>query len=136
MRGLCAALLLASGCAKDTLEHMRKAKEKGTLHVRYDGIDRLDGIGDCYKIVRTPYDSAEGLEKENLNELTIWIDQRTLMQVRSVLKNTDAQERINWYEAPRFERSPATSTFVSRTTSWIMSISCGVYFDALSRGRD
>lgn len=76
--------------AKDTVDTMREAAKKNTLHVSYQGIERPKELGNrlCYKFIRTPYDSPEGLAKENLNELTIYIDMQTRLQVGSVLKDT------------------------------------------------
>src|SRR5262249_30219532 len=74
--------------AKDTLIHMKAAQEKGTLHVAYLGVERPEVLGNrrCYKFVRTPYYPPEG---DGVNELIIYIDQATLMQVGSVLKDSD-----------------------------------------------
>ena len=79
--------------AKDTVDTMREAAKKNTLHVSYKGIERPKELGHrlCYKFVRTPYDSPEGLAKENLNELTIYIDMQTRLQVGSVLKDTNGK---------------------------------------------
>ena len=79
--------------AKDTVEYMAKAKAAGKLHVKYLGLERAKEVGNrlCYKFVRTPYDAPEGLAKENLNELTIYIDAQTRLQVGSVLKDTNGK---------------------------------------------
>ena len=79
--------------AKDTVEYMAKAKQKGTLHIKYLGIERAKEVGNrfCYKFVRTPYETPEGLASEKLNELTIYIDTQTRLQVGSVLKDTDGK---------------------------------------------
>lgn len=85
--------------AKDTVEHMRRAQEEGRLHVKYVGIERFLELGNrlCYKFVRTPYDPPEGLAKENLNELTIYIDAQTRLQVGSVLKDTEGKLIAEYY---------------------------------------
>lgn len=74
--------------AKDTLNHMRAADQKGTLHVRYEGIAKVKEAGNrlCYKLVRTPYHPPE---EDGCNELTIYIDRETLLQVGSVVKDSD-----------------------------------------------
>jgi hypothetical protein len=71
--------------AKDTLEAAKAAQKAGTLHLRYDGIETVEKAGNrlCYKLVRTPYDPPEA--KEGINELTIYIDRATLLQVGSIL---------------------------------------------------
>jgi hypothetical protein len=65
---------------------MRKAKERGELHVTYEDLYRVPELGDrvCYKLVRTPYDRPE---EDDLNELTIYIDRETWLQTGSVLKD-------------------------------------------------
>lgn len=73
--------------AKDTLDAIHKAKEAGTLHLKYHGIEMVEKAGNrlCYKLVRTPYEPPEA--KEKINELTIFIDRATLLQVGSILKD-------------------------------------------------
>jgi len=75
--------------AEDTLKAIKAAKAAGTLHLKYHGIETVEKAGNrlCYKLVRTPYDPPESGD-EQLNELTIYIDRATLMQVGSILKNT------------------------------------------------
>ncbi len=77
--------------AKSTLDAIHEAQGKDTLHLKYEGIHKLSQVGDrlCYKLVRTPYNPPE--EKEQLNELTIFIDQETLMQVGSILRDTEGK---------------------------------------------
>lgn len=77
--------------AKGTLQSIHEAQEKGTLHLRYDGIERVEKAGHrpCYKLVRWKYDPPE--EKEGLNELTIYIDQATLFQVGSILRDAKGE---------------------------------------------
>lgn len=77
--------------AKSTLTAIHEAQKKNALHLRYEGIQRVAQVGDrlCYKLVRTPYNPPE--EKEGINELTIFIDQETLMQVGSILKDTEGK---------------------------------------------
>src|SRR5207245_1578533 len=71
---------------KRTLANMRKAKERGKLHVTYEGRQKVPQLGDrvCYTFVRTPYDPPE---EEGVNELTIYIDEENWLQVGSVLKD-------------------------------------------------
>ncbi|MBI2804422.1 MAG: DUF1571 domain-containing protein [Planctomycetes bacterium] len=81
--------------AENTVNAMKKAQQIGTLSVRYEGIVPLSQVGErlCYKFVRSPYDPKDwetDLDKEEkLNELTIYIDREMLMQVGSVLKDTE-----------------------------------------------
>lgn len=71
---------------KRSVDSMRNAQARGTLHVKYDGIVTLHEIGDrpCYKFVRTPY---EPHEEEGLNELTLYVDTETWLQVGSTLRD-------------------------------------------------
>lgn len=72
--------------AKRTLASMRKAEEHGGLHLEYKGLVPVSQVGDrvCHMFVRKPY---VPLEEEGVNELTIFIDQETWLQVGSVLKD-------------------------------------------------
>ncbi|HZZ82485.1 MAG TPA: DUF1571 domain-containing protein [Gemmataceae bacterium] len=81
---------------ESTLASMKKAKEKGTLHVRYEGIEKLAKVGDrpCYKLVRTPYDPPE---EDNIMTLTIWIDCDLLMQVGSDLRDANGDLIAEYY---------------------------------------
>jgi Protein of unknown function (DUF1571) len=76
--------------AQDTLFSMRAAEKKGTLNVTYKGIERVKELGHrlCYHFVRTPYSPPE---EDNVNELTIYIDLETLLQVGSVLRDPDSK---------------------------------------------
>ena len=78
--------------AKDTLRSIHAAKEKGTLSLRYEGIEVVERAGNrlCYKLVRTPYNPPEN-GKEMLNELTVYIDRATLLQVGSILKDVNGE---------------------------------------------
>jgi Protein of unknown function (DUF1571) len=71
---------------KRTRAAMRIAEARGTLHVRYLGEFKLKEAGDrvCHKFIRTPYDP---LEEDALNELTIYIDRETWLQVGSILRD-------------------------------------------------
>lgn len=73
-----------------TLKPMLEARKRNALHVRYDGVFRVPETGDrlCYKLVRTPYDPPED---EGVNELIIYIDAETWLQVGSVLKDVQGQ---------------------------------------------
>jgi hypothetical protein len=82
--------------AKDTVEHMVIAQDKKMLHLKYLGKFKL-GERVCYKFVRSPYDTPEGLPGENLNELTIYVDAETRMQVRSILKDNDGNLIADYY---------------------------------------
>jgi hypothetical protein len=76
--------------ARSTMVAMRKAKERGELHVKYEGIVQVKEAGDrpCYKLVRTPYHPPED---DGCNELVIYIDKDTLLQVGSTLKDSDGK---------------------------------------------
>ncbi len=69
-----------------TLRAMLKAKERGALHVKYEGIFQVPEAGDrlCYKLVRTPY---EPVEDEGVFELTVYLDTENWLQVGSILKD-------------------------------------------------
>src|SRR5207244_1974354 len=65
---------------KDTVEKMQLAKDRGALHVKYLGKVQLDDMV-CFKFVRAPYNPPEGLPGEDLQELTLYIDEKTRLQV-------------------------------------------------------
>jgi hypothetical protein len=71
-----------------TVRSMHNAAARGTLHLRYEGQFKVEEVGDrvCYKFVRTPF---EPLEEDRLNELTLYIDVQTWLQVGSVLRDPD-----------------------------------------------
>ena len=73
-----------------TLNAMRKAQARGTLHVDYKGIFRVPETGDrlCYKLVRTPYEPPED---EGVNELTVYIDIDNWLQVGSILRDSEGK---------------------------------------------
>jgi hypothetical protein len=75
---------------KRSVVSMRKAQARGTLHLRYDGVVTLHEIGDrpCYKFVRTPYEPPE---ENGVNELTLFVDQETWLQVGSIVKDSNGQ---------------------------------------------
>ncbi|MBM4070719.1 MAG: DUF1571 domain-containing protein [Planctomycetes bacterium] len=79
-----------------SLKPMLEARKRNALHVRYDGLYRVPETGDrlCYKIVRTPYDPPED---EGVNELTIYIDTETWLQVGSVLKDARGELIAEYY---------------------------------------
>lgn len=70
-----------------TLEKMKQARARGELHVRYLGIEPVEKLGGlpCYKLIRTPY---VPLEDGGLNELTIYFDQKSWLQVGSILRDS------------------------------------------------
>src|SRR5205807_2321134 len=76
--------------AKQTIDAMLAARERNALHVRYLGTERLKQVGNrlCYKFIRTPYNPPEA---DNVNELTVYIDQETLLQVGSTLRDPDGE---------------------------------------------
>lgn len=78
-----------------SLASMKRAQERGTLHVKYEGIvpvEKLKGEK-CYKFVRTPYDPHE---EDGLNELTLYYDLDHWLQVGAVLKD-DKGELLGEY---------------------------------------
>jgi hypothetical protein len=77
--------------AKDTLDAIHAAQKAGTLSLTYHGIESVEKAGNrlCYKFVRTPYTPPEA--KEGINELTIFIDRATLLQVGSILKDVKGE---------------------------------------------
>jgi outer membrane lipoprotein-sorting protein len=79
-----------------TIRAMKAAEAKGTLHVKYEGIEALEKVGNrpCYKLVRTPYDPPE---EDNIMKLTIWIDVDTLMQVGSDLIDVEGNLIAEYY---------------------------------------
>jgi hypothetical protein len=73
-----------------SLASMKRAQERGTLHVKYEGlvpVERLAGQK-CYKIVRTPFDPHE---EDGLNELTLYYDTTHWLQVGAILKDAQGQ---------------------------------------------
>jgi hypothetical protein len=72
-----------------TLKPMLSAKSRNALHVHYEGVFQVPQTGNrlCYKIVRTPYDPPE--DKEGVNELTLYFDVESWLQVGSILKDSE-----------------------------------------------
>src|SRR5262249_11325839 len=73
-----------------TLASMQRAKERGKLHLKYEGlvpVERLKGQK-CHKFVRTPYDPHE---EDDLNELTLYYDTEHWLQVGAILKDAQGQ---------------------------------------------
>jgi hypothetical protein len=75
---------------KRTVAGMQAAQARGELHLTYHGLVKVEKAGDriCHKFVRTPY---VPLEEEGVNELTLYVDQETWLQVGSVLKDAKGQ---------------------------------------------
>jgi Protein of unknown function (DUF1571) len=73
-----------------SLASMKRAKERGTLHVKYEGIVPVEKLGGqkCHKFVRTPYDPHE---EDDLNELTLYYDTEHWLQVGAILKDVKGQ---------------------------------------------
>ena len=59
--------------------------------MKYEGIEKVAKAGDrlCYKLVRTPDEPPEAIE--GINELTIYIDRATLLQVGSIVKDAKGE---------------------------------------------
>jgi hypothetical protein len=97
---------------KRTVAAMRDAQERGELHVRYEGIYKVPELNNrpCYKFVRSPY---VPLEEEGVNELTLYIDQETCLQVGSVLKDGKGELLASYFFAdiqlnPTFKKDQFT----------------------------
>lgn len=69
-----------------TIASMKKAQARGALHLRYEGEVQDPRLGDvtCYKFVRKPY---VPFEEQNLNELIVFIEKETGLQVGSILND-------------------------------------------------
>lgn len=81
-----------------TVTAMRAAEERGALHIRYEGVYKVPELNNrpCYKFVRSPY---RPLEEEGVNELTIFIDQETCLQLGSVLKDANGELIASYFFA-------------------------------------
>lgn len=79
-----------------TLKPMIEARKRNALHVNYEGIFHVPETGNrrCYKLVRKPYDPPED---GGVNELTVYIDVDTWLQVGSVLKDAGGQLIAEYY---------------------------------------
>lgn len=75
---------------------MRKAQAEGKLFLEYRGLVQVPELGNrlSHKFVRTPYDPPE---EEGVNELTLYIDQETLLQTGSILKDAAGQVVAEYY---------------------------------------
>jgi uncharacterized protein DUF1571 len=82
--------------AVSTINAMKAAQARGTLHVSCEGIEAVAKLGDrpCYKLVRTPYDPPED---DNCYKLTIWIDCDTLLHVGSELIDVEGNLIAEYY---------------------------------------
>jgi hypothetical protein len=87
-----------------TVKAMRVAEARGTLHLRYVGEFKVKEVGDrvCYKFIRTPYDP---LEEDALNELTLYVDRETWMQIGSILRDPDGNLLAEYFFRD-IERNP------------------------------
>lgn len=72
---------------ESTLASMKRAKARGELHVRYEGVFKVAELDnrECYKLVRSPY---KPLEQDGLFEYTLYIDKELMLQTGSVLKDS------------------------------------------------
>jgi hypothetical protein len=70
------------------VDNMRRAEARGKLFVEYQGLVTLAEVGNrpCYKFVRKPYDPPE---EEGVNELVLFVDQETWLQVGSILRDRE-----------------------------------------------
>jgi hypothetical protein len=90
---------------KRSVVAMRAAQARGTLHLRYEGLVTLAEMGNrpCYKFERTPYEPPED---NGINDLVLYIDKETWLQVGSTLR--DAQgELIGEYFFRDIELNPS-----------------------------
>ncbi len=73
-----------------TIDGMLEARRNQALFVTYQGICRLPEAGHrpCYKFLRTPFVPPA---EEGLNELTLYIDTQTWLQVGSILRTADGK---------------------------------------------
>jgi uncharacterized protein DUF1571 len=73
-----------------TVQSMRDAQKRGDLHVRYEGLYKVPELNHraCHKLIRSPY---HPVEEEGVNELTLYIDQETGLQLGSVLKDVKGE---------------------------------------------
>ena len=60
------------------------------------GLERLPEAGDrlCYKFLRAPFEPPE---EDGLNELTVYIDTDTWLQVGSILRDTKNQTLAEYF---------------------------------------
>jgi hypothetical protein len=76
---------------KRTVAAMERARDHGTLHVRYEGKVNVEMLGGrpCYKFIRTPYEPPE--DHDRVYELTLYYDCENWLQVGSILRNPEGQ---------------------------------------------
>jgi hypothetical protein len=81
-----------------TVARLESAKARGVLHLRADGRVDLDGRP-CYKFIRDRYQPPEkdGLQKELIGNLTLYIDMKTWLQVGSILDDPDGTRVAEYY---------------------------------------
>lgn len=90
--------------ARNTLKSMYKARENGTLYLTYEGKVKVKEAGDrlCYKFIRAPQVPTE---EDDINELIIYVDAETQLQVGSVLLDSKG-ELIAQYFFRNIEPNP------------------------------
>lgn len=81
---------------RNTLRGMYQAREAGTLYVTYEGKVKVKEVGDrwCYKFIRAPHVPPVD---DGVNELIIYIDAATQLQVGSVLLDTEGKLIAEYY---------------------------------------
>jgi hypothetical protein len=84
-----------------TLAAWKKARQKNNLHVEYEGIHKVEELNDrrCYKF-HARYDKPSD---DVVTELTIYIDEKTLLQVGSILER-EAKKKADRLVATYFFR--------------------------------
>jgi hypothetical protein len=75
---------------KRSVDAMHAAQKRDALHLTYQGLVILHEVGDrpCYKFLRTPYEPAE---EDGVNELVLYVDRETWLQVGSVLHDAQGE---------------------------------------------
>lgn len=76
--------------AKSTIDAAHAARQRDALHLAFKGVEPVEKLGGrlCYKFLRTPYEPPE---EDGIAEMTIYIDQETLLQTGSVLLNAEKE---------------------------------------------
>lgn len=81
---------------ESTIASMTKARARGALHVRYEGVYNVPELDnrECYKLVRTPYDRPE---LEGISHYTLYIDKELMLQTGSILRDADGNLIANYF---------------------------------------
>jgi hypothetical protein len=92
---------------QQTLDAIHQAKAAGTLHLKFLGAERVEKLDNqvCYKFRRAPYTPPEN---DGVADFTFYIDPDTLLQVGSILKDSNG-ELIAEYFFANIELNPTFS---------------------------